>query len=202
MSIAPFPALFPGPVPPPVPGGLAAPLALGVPFCGPPGTPGCFPSGEMETRAARFPCGGATGTGGAGLAESAIKVEELPLKPASCVAPTSGAGPASPACAFCAMRGAAPVFSSTFGRAGPVGVVTIAKSPSFCSKTGTSGAGASLTVATRRCFGCSLASSSLLITSRGFAGPGISWICTMFGRLGRIFGGSGGAVELISVWRG
>ena len=142
MSIALFPVLFPAPIPPPVLGGLVAPLALGVPFCEPPGTPGCFPSGEMETCAARFPCGGATGAGGAGLAESAIKVEELPPRPASCVAATSGAGPASPVCALCAMRGAAPVFSSTFGRAGPVGVATIAKSPSFCSKTGTSGAGA------------------------------------------------------------
>src|SRR2546429_7606203 len=55
-------ALFPVLVPPLLAGG--PPTANGVPFGEPPGTPGFLPSGEMETRAARFPLGGATGAGG------------------------------------------------------------------------------------------------------------------------------------------
>src|SRR4029077_14797395 len=48
------------------------PLPRG-PFSAPPGTPGCLPSGEIATRADRFPCGTVTsGAGGAGEAESAI----------------------------------------------------------------------------------------------------------------------------------
>ena len=169
-SIGPF-AGFAAPVPPLL---GAPPFALAAPLGAPPGTPGFLPSGERETRAARFPCGGATGAGGAGVAESAIKVAEFPFAPTTCVAPTSGAGPAPPFRFFCAMRGAAPAFNSSFGRAGPLAVAIIAKSPGVCSKTGTSGAGASCTVATRRCFGCSLASSSLLMSSRGRRGPGSS----------------------------
>src|ERR1700683_57774 len=49
--------------PAPAPPGRSAPL----------GVPGFAPSGEMEMRAARFPCGRvATGAGGAGAVESAI----------------------------------------------------------------------------------------------------------------------------------
>src|SRR4029077_5303525 len=52
-----------------------------------------WPSGDIESRGARFPCGGCTGAGGAGLAESAIKALGPPLAAVSSVAPTSGAGP-------------------------------------------------------------------------------------------------------------
>src|SRR5438874_11700721 len=71
---------------------VAGPFAPGVSLGEPTGTPGFLPSGEMETRARRFPCGGTTGAGGAGVAESAINVEELPFSPDNCVLPTSGAG--------------------------------------------------------------------------------------------------------------
>src|SRR6202171_4521792 len=70
--------------------------------------------------AAVLPCGGSTGAGGAGLAESAISALSPPLAAVNCVALTSGAGPASPDCAFCATRGAAPAFNSSLGRAGPL----------------------------------------------------------------------------------
>src|ERR1700730_9540053 len=55
------------------------------------GAPGCFPSGEIETRAARLPGGGCTGAGGAGFAESAMRAFGAPLAAVNCVAPTSGA---------------------------------------------------------------------------------------------------------------
>src|ERR1700726_4120572 len=55
-------------------------------------------SGETETCAAVLPCGSCTGAGGAGLAESAIRTLGPPLSALNCVAPTSGAGPASPDC--------------------------------------------------------------------------------------------------------
>src|SRR5207245_10960089 len=71
----------------------APPFAAGVPFGEPPGTPGCLPSGEMETRAARFPCGGTTGAGGPGVAERAMKVAAFPLATPDWAELTSGAGP-------------------------------------------------------------------------------------------------------------
>src|SRR5882724_6348925 len=91
--LVPVPPLLPGPPP-------AAPAAPAAPFGEPPGTPGCLPSGEMEIRAARFPCGiCAIGAGGAGAAESTMNVAEFPFEALDCAAPTSGAGPASPSCA-------------------------------------------------------------------------------------------------------
>src|SRR6202140_2025146 len=98
-------ALFPAPLP------AVAAFAVGA---------AVLPSGKIETRAAVLPAGGATGAGGAGCAESAISALGPPLAAVNCVAPTSGAGPASPVCAFCATRGAAPAFNSSFGRAGPL----------------------------------------------------------------------------------
>ncbi len=197
-----FPPALPVPVPPPLPGPPPAPpLAPGVPFGAPPGARGCLPSGEMETRAARFPCGSMTGAGGAGVAESAINVAVFPFATLGC-APTSGAGPASPVCARGATRGAAPAFNSSFGRAGALGNIAGAISESFWSSVGRSGAGAEVNLTLRSSRGRNLESVSGLICNRGRAGPVICWNCTMFGRLGRIFGGSGGAAELINVWRG
>jgi len=67
------PPLLSGPPP-------ALPFAPGIPFGEPPSTPGCLPSGEMETRAARFPCGGCTtGAGGAGVAEREMNVVAFPF---------------------------------------------------------------------------------------------------------------------------
>ena len=71
------PAIFPEAEPPWL---SAAPPRPPLLFSGkglPPGTPGCLPSGEMETRAMRFPCGGALGATGPDVAESAIRVEAL-----------------------------------------------------------------------------------------------------------------------------
>ncbi len=79
--------LSPGRELPPFPVGFAAEA--------PPGTPGRFPSGEMERFAERLPAGTLTsGETGAGLAERAIKrrvSDSLPV----IVVPRSGAAPAS-----------------------------------------------------------------------------------------------------------
>ena len=198
-----FPPPLPVPVPPRLSGPpLAPPFALGVPFGEPPGTLGCLPSGEIETRAARFPCGGTTGEGGPGVAERAINVEAFPLATPNWAEPTSGAGSISPVCARGARRGAAPAFNSSFGRAGAFGSMVIAISDSFWSSVGRSGAGAEVNLTLRSSRGRSLESVSWLISRRGRAGPAICWSCTILGRLGRIFGGSRGAAELINVWRG
>src|SRR5208282_5386790 len=103
-------ASLPGPTPAVPPGlsvlPLAFPLAAGALLAEPPGTPGCFPSGEMEMRAERFPWGGCTlGAGGAGVAERAMNPGELALTELDCEAPTSGAGPTSPVCLRSATRG-------------------------------------------------------------------------------------------------
>src|SRR5262245_42812719 len=68
------------PVAPPAPVAPAAcsapllPFELGFASGEPPGTPGFFPSGEIVTRAARLPGGGATGAGGPGAAGKAMIV--------------------------------------------------------------------------------------------------------------------------------
>src|SRR5438034_996427 len=108
LTSIPFFAL---PLPVPVPPLLAEPppeppFAPGVPFGAPPGTPGCLPSGERETRAARFPCGGTTGAGGAGDAERAMKVAAaFPFATPDWAEATSGAGTTSVICARCGPRG-------------------------------------------------------------------------------------------------
>src|ERR1700738_5071633 len=112
------PAIFPDAYPPifsavpPTP-----PLLFSIGEGLPPRTPGCLPSGEMETRAARFPCAGVLGATGPGVAERAMSVEALGF--IEFWRASSGAGPASFAgdrC--CATRGAAPAFNSNLGRAG------------------------------------------------------------------------------------
>src|SRR5689334_15870345 len=81
MLIAPefAPVAPPAPIPPAACSTPLFPFELGFASGDPPGTPGFFPSGEIVTRAARFPGGGATGAGGPGLADSAIKVCPDPL---------------------------------------------------------------------------------------------------------------------------
>src|SRR5450432_154323 len=112
-----FPAELPAFAPPRLSGAPPAPpLVSGAAATTPPGAPSCLPSGEIATRAARLPCGGATGATGPGLADSAMSVEELALE---FWLASSGAGPLSPDCARSrATRGAAPAFSSSLGRAG------------------------------------------------------------------------------------
>src|SRR5580700_7472292 len=57
----------------------------------PPGTPGFLPSGEIATRADKFPSGtGTTGAGGAGEAERAIRVPVDPAGAFDTEAATSG----------------------------------------------------------------------------------------------------------------
>ena len=91
-SEAPLPAeFFPAPplleAPPPVP-----PFSF-EPWSTPPGLPGCLPSGEIATRADRFPCGTLTSAaGGAGFAEIAISRCKFASPDAD---PTSGAAPFS-----------------------------------------------------------------------------------------------------------
>src|SRR6516165_1267086 len=85
------------------PTGLAP--ARGVLALGSGGAPGFLPSGDMDTRAARFPGGGATGAGGPGVAESATSAGPEPLGELSAAA-TSGAGSAAPSCLRSAARGA------------------------------------------------------------------------------------------------
>src|SRR5215471_21442542 len=84
-----------GPAPVPPAGCSLFPLEFGFASGEPPGTPGFFPSGEMVTRAARFPGGGATGAGGPGVAESATSVCPEPSGEVSEPA-TSGSGRAAP----------------------------------------------------------------------------------------------------------
>src|SRR5204863_254095 len=166
------------------------------PFGELPGTPGCLPSGEMETRAARFPCGATTGAGGAGDADSAMNVAAFPFVTPDCAEPTSGAGSTSPVCARCATRGAPPAFNSNLGRAGAAcGNIEGAISASFWSSVGRSGAGSVVSFTLRTSRGRSFESVSWLICRRGRAGAVICWNCTTLGRLGRIFGGSSGAAD-------
>src|SRR6266404_504574 len=77
----------------PAPPEFASALAVEFDFASgePPGTPAAFPSGEIATRAARFPAGGATGADGPGVAESAISAWPEPLGEVSCAA-SSGTG--------------------------------------------------------------------------------------------------------------
>src|ERR1700688_1753667 len=125
-----------------------APLLISVGKGLPPRTPGFLPSGEMATRAVRFPCGGAVGATGPGVAERAISVEEL-----GCMEfwrANSGAGPASLVDdRSCATRGAAPAFNSNLGRAGAFEFTASAISEGAPSTAGTSGKGAAFTAVVR-----------------------------------------------------
>jgi len=160
-----------------------------------------FPSGEMETRAARLPCGtGTTGAGGAGFAESAISV--LEASPAAETAGTSGAAAVSPSCARAATRGAEPVLICSLGFAGPAGAAAMLISAGRCSTFGRSGAGVSATAAFFVSRGLSFANDFSLISRCGRAGACAEPSCTMLGIGGRIFGASGGAAGSMSVCRG
>src|SRR5579883_1236141 len=134
--------LFPPAV---VPGnGVPPPPVAGDPGA-PPGTPGFLPSGDRETRAAKFPSGtGTTGAGGAGVAESAISVLAEPTVVFEFDGTTSGAAATSPGCFLASKRGVEPALISSFGLAGPVSCVAKVISAGFVSRFGICGAGVSV----------------------------------------------------------
>src|SRR5262245_20181009 len=134
------PLALPAPLPPAACSAPLSPLELGFASGEPPGTPGFFPSGEMATRAARFPGGGTTGAGGPGVAESATSVCPEPSGELSGPA-TSGSGRAAPSCLRCAARGAEPALICSLGRSGPE-FIARSISPLRCSVNCTSGAAA------------------------------------------------------------
>ncbi len=193
-ELFPVPPLeFPVPDPP-----LPAPA---VPLGDAPDAPG-LPSGEIATRAARFPCGtGITGPGGAGFAESAISVDgaEEFAAPGS---GTSGAPPLSPVCVRSATRGAEDGLICNFGFAGPLVEVAMLSAAVCCSRFASSGVGASVVVADFAALGCNFASVFSLISMRGRAGACDEAISTTLGMAGRNLGASAGAAGLIRVCRG
>src|ERR1700722_17240420 len=82
----------------------------------PPGTPGFLPSGEIATRADKFPSGtGTTGAGGAGEAERAITAPAEPAGAFDVNGATSGAAASSPSCLRAPSRGVEPALISSFG---------------------------------------------------------------------------------------
>lgn len=187
----PFPAPFGLP---PVPPGLPAPppeppVDPSTPAALPPGTPGCAPSGEITTRAERFPAGTCNpGAGGAGVAERAMMFL-VPASPLGGLGPRSGAGSIS----FVAVRGpdraTAEGASSSFGRAISTLLGAMFKSPAKRCSAGTMGAAVSgngRLASLRR-------NRERLSESFGRGGRAVWFHCTMLGNGGRIFGASGGA---------
>ncbi len=181
MPISLFPAGFPDFEPAPFPelDGFAPPPPVPLPF----------PSGEMATRAARFPCGtSTTGAGGAGAEDNAMTVGPCVFPGAT--EPISGAGTTSPVCARSAIRGAEPALISRCGLAGVSVSGTMLMSAGRCSPFGRSGAGASVVAIFFTCLGRSLARVCSLISRRGRAGATGPASCTMLGRAGRNLGAS------------
>src|SRR5580692_9373456 len=137
----------------------------------PPGTPGFLPSGEIATRADKFPSGtGTTGAGGAGEAERAISVPVEPAGAFDADGATSGAAASSPSCLRAPSRGADPALISSFGFAGPVCWAARLTSAGFCSRFGKSGEGASLVATVFFVFGRSFLRVCSLISRRGRGG--------------------------------
>ena len=192
-------ALFPplmkipsGPRPPPPT--AASPLAS-LAEAAPPELPGLGPSGEIETRAARFPAGIAGGGTGAGVAESAISVSLLPARP-----PTSGA--VAFVSVFCgAARGADIGFTGSSGFVGACRDEAILIAPACFSGAEISGAAAFEAARDAGVFGRRDPSS--FAVSCGFGRSGCRPAsCTMLESAGKNLGGSCGALDWISAWRG
>ena len=161
----------------------------------PPGMPGCAPSGEMAKREERFPAGTAGGATGAGVAESAINR----VPPESGVF-TSGAATSSAAVFV------RPAFERGDSRpAGSVGRAIAgsgaAMSIAARSRGGfaTSGAATSCCKCVCRIFGSRRANSAGSIFSAG--APGV-FHATIFGKSGKIVGGTGAESGWIRVCRG
>src|SRR6266852_1887114 len=169
----------------------------------PPGTPGFLPSGEIATRADKFPSGtGTTGEGGAGEAESAISVPVEPAGAFDAEGATSGAAASSPACFRAPSRGAEPALISSFGFAGPFCWLTRLTSAGFCSRFGKSGEATSVVATVFFVFGRSFLSVCSLISRRGRGGAATEARCTTLGISGNIFGASSGAAGFTRVCRG
>ena len=182
-----------GPLPPPPP--VLSPPAPTLEAV-PPGVPGLVPSGEMETRAERFPAGIAGGGAtGAGVAESAMSVSLSPVRP-----PMYGA--AALASAFRGVaRGADIGFtgSSGFGAACEDEAMSIA--PGCFSSGEISGSATFEALTGAGVFGRKEVSSLAVSCNFGRSGWRLA-SCTMFGRAGKILGGSCGALVWTSVCRG
>jgi len=168
----------------------AAPPALPPPALGPdtvpPGVPGLGPSGEIETRAERFPAGIAGGATGAGVAESAIRVSLSPARP-----PISGA--AAFVSVFCgAARGADIGFTGSTGFAGACEDEAMLIAPACFSSAAISGAAAFEAASEARVLGRKDVSSAAVSCSFGRSGCEPA-SCTMLGSAGKILGGSCGA---------
>ncbi len=170
----------------------AAPPALSppapMPDVVPPGVPGLGPSGEIETRAERFPAGivggGATG---AGVAERAIRVSLSPARP-----PMSGA--AAFVSVFCgAARGADIGFTGSSGFDGVCEDEAMLIAPACFSRAEISGAATFEAASDAGVFGRSDVSSTAVNCSFGRSGCGLA-SCTMLGSAGKILGGSCGAL--------
>ncbi len=181
-EFAPAMAVFPpvmkipsGPWPPPlIPGAAPAPLLAAFP----PGAPGRGPSGEMEIRAERFPAVIAGGGAGAGVAESAIKVELSDVR----LVISGAAASRSPRCADAC--GADIGLTGRSGLDGACLEEAMLIAPECCSNAGTSGAEVSTSV---RCAGVMGRMTVRLSFGR------IGWesaSCTMLGSAGKILGGS------------
>jgi len=186
LAFALFPPLIkmPSGPRPPAPPGLPPPVPASDPVA--PGVPGFGPSGEIETRAERFPAGIAGGATGAGVAESAMIVSFSPARP-----PTSGAA-AFDSDFRGAARGADIGFTGSMGFAGACEDEAMLIAPACFSSAAISGA-ATLDVANdARVFGRSEVSSAVVSCSFGRSGCEPA-SCTMFGSAGKILGGSWGA---------
>src|SRR5580704_2942193 len=177
------------PAPPALPAEPPEPPLPSAPFAEPPGVPARVPSGEMATRAERFPWGTLTsGAGGPGVAEIAIRRCKL-SSPAEAVAPITGAAPAS----ACTLRWAGAEFvigfTGNFGCACSSGEGAIFNGPAFRSGAATLGAATSLTA---RCciFG---ATTDGAIFSCGWGAGEVAAHSAMLGICGTIFGGAAGA---------
>src|ERR1700691_2567259 len=137
------------PAPPALAADPPAPPLPSVPFGEPPGTPARGPSGEIETRAERFPCGTlTTGAGGAGAADIAIRRCKL-SSPPDAAAPITGAAPASAWTLRWAGAEFVIGFTGNFGCAFSSGDDAIFSGPAFLSGVATLGTATSLTA--RRC---------------------------------------------------
>lgn len=182
-----------GPWPPAL---LAPPAPAPLPAPGSGELPGLFPSGEIATRAERFPAGIAGGgAAGPGVAESAMIVSVSPVRPAisgaaAFISPFRGAE-----------RGADMGFTGSSGLAGTRADEAMLIAPAAFSRTEISGAAAFEADSDAGAFGRSEVSSFAVSCSFGRSGCAFA-SCTMFGSAGRILGGSCGAFGWISVCRG
>jgi len=182
LVFAPFPPLIKipsGPCPAAVP---AAP----VPEAVPPGTPDFGPSGDIETRAERFPAGIAGGGAtGAGVAESAIRVSlppaRLPMSGAETFASTFRVAACGADIGFTGNRG--------FGAACEDEAMSIA--PGCFSRADISGAATFAALSDAGVLGRRDVSSFALSCSFGRSGCN-SASSTMLGSAGKILGGCRG----------